>query len=72
MVIDDRRICTKVMMPGDLVSVLINGVYQECLIINRFNHDIYEPIKISAQPQTKAKKNQARLKQLRGRAGRWA
>ena len=24
------------------------------------------------QPQTKAEKNQARLKQLRGRAGRWA
>lgn len=23
------------------------------------------------QPQTKAEKNQARLKQLRGRAGRW-
>ena len=26
---------------------------------------------VSRQPQTKAEKNRARLKQLRGRAGRW-
>jgi hypothetical protein len=32
----------------------------------------FEPIRLVAKPQTKAEKNQARLKQLRGRAGRWA
>ena len=35
---------------------------------------LYEQMEIraQAQPQTKAEKNKARLKQLRGRAGRWS
>ena len=53
-------------------------------ILNRLNSDLYEhwfkPAMINGlyaaiikdgQPQTKAEKNQARLKHLRGRAGRW-
>lgn len=67
MVIDEIR---PVCFPTTRVSVVVNETYTFCTC----NSDIYqfEPIRLVAQPQTKAEKNQARLKQLRGRAGRWA
>lgn len=59
MVIDDRR----------YIFDIDRALYEICIkpvIVDA----IYEAI--MKKPQTKAEKNQARLKQLRGRAGRWA
>lgn len=44
------------------VNVVLTGFYED-------HREIKLPV---IKPQTKAEKNQARLKQLRGRAGRWA
>lgn len=67
MVIDEIR---PVCFPTTRVSVVVSKTYSFCTC----DPNVYqfEPIRLVAQPQTKAEKNQARLKQLRGRAGRWA
>lgn len=67
MVIDEIR---PVYFPTTRVSVVVSETYSFCTCdpnVYQFNS-----IKPVAQPQTKTEKNQARLKQLRGRAGRWA
>mgnify|MGYP006318637923 CR=1 FL=1 len=48
----------------------IDRVFYEICIKPAIVDAVYEAI--IKKPQTKAEKNQARLKQLRGRAGRWA
>ena len=73
MVVDDKRqeALRRLAFYGTTrVSVVVNETYT----FYPCNSYIYqfEPIRLVAQPQTKAEKNQARLKQLRGRAGRWA
>ena len=68
MVIEDRRL------------IFTHGYYGPDWLVTAYGNQkhIYEPVvyenykAIMLQPQTKAEKNRARLKQLRGRAGRWA
>jgi len=59
MVIDDRR----------YIFDVYHALYEICIrpvIVDAAYEAVWK------KPQTKAEKNQARLKQLRGRAGRWA
>lgn len=71
MVIDDRRL---------VFTTLPIRVFTTQVTTFSTGHEfqyVYEPRTYTtpsapSQPQTKAEKNQARLKQLRGRAGRWA
>ena len=62
MAIDDRR----------YIFDLDRALYEICIrpVIADAVDAVYEAV--MKKPQTKAEKNQARLKQLRGRAGRWA
>lgn len=59
MVIDDRRYIFDI--DRALYEICIRPVIADA---------VYEAV--MKKPQTKAEKNQARLKKLRGRAGRWA
>jgi hypothetical protein len=68
MVIDEIR---PVYFGTTRVNVVASQTISFCTFFDPYVFQ-FESIRLVAQPQTKAEKNQARLKHLRGRAGRWA
>lgn len=68
-VIDDRRVIgVDHGKQNSERTVVWNGAGQHEIFVRTYTWSSVDVLK----PQTKAEKNKARLKELRGRAGRWA